>query len=564
MLRTLHIRNVILIDEVTIEFTEGMNILTGETGAGKSVLIESLGLALGERASHEIVREGADRAVVEATFDVSGNKTVRRLLEENGYESEDELIVRREVHMRGTSRAFLNDSPAPLSLVRSVGDHLVDLHGQHDHQTLLRPELHVHLLDESVGVETAPYRAGYQRLLELHGELRRARQEQQEIEARRDYIIFQLREIDSVDPQPEEDTKIETELRVLENAERIAEHSHAIRDALADRDGAARDLLIQARQHLDALAELDESLTVHRDECRSAVAVIDEIVRGVEAFQGDIEYSPQRIEQLRERLSLLSRLRKRHGGSLAAALEERERLRAELERAENMDERIAAKEQETESQRAVVAKLALALTEARRHAAAIVEKQVGETLRQLGIKHGVLEVRFGERHAAGDQLTLSMDGVERPATSHGVDEIEFYISTNVGESARPLSRTASGGEISRIMLALKTVLAKNERLPLLVFDEIDAGISGRIASKVGAVMRDLARYHQIIAITHLPQIAAMGTRHLLIEKYEDGGRVVTDVRNLDETGRVEEVARLMSGESVTESSRRMARELLEQ
>jgi len=564
MLRTLHIRNVILIDEVTIEFTEGMNILTGETGAGKSVLIESLGLALGERASHEIVREGADRAVVEATFDVSGNRAVQRLLEENGYESGPELLVRREVQARGTSRAFLNDSPAPLTLVRAVGDHLVDLHGQHDHQTLLRPELHVHLLDESVGVDTAPYRAGYGRLVELHAELRRAVTEQHEIEQRRDYIIFQLREIDSVDPQPEEDVKIETELRVLENAERIAEHAHAIRDALVHREGAARDLLIQARHHLESLVELDESLAVHRDECRSAVAVIDEIVRGVEAFQGEIEYSPKRIEQLRERLGLLSRLRKRHGGSLAAALEERDRLRAELERAENMDERIEAMRVAVEKQRAAVAKLAANLTAARRKAAAIVEQQVGETLRQLGIKHGVLEVRFGARSAGAEQVTLTIGGAERGATAHGVDDIEFYISTNVGESPRPLSRTASGGEISRIMLALKTVLAKNERLPLLVFDEIDAGISGRIASKVGAVMRDLARYHQIIAITHLPQIAAMGTRHLLIEKSEQRGRVVTDVRNLDEPGRVEEVARLMSGESVTESSRRMARELLEQ
>ena len=566
MLQTLYIRDYAIIDELTVEFSDGLNIITGETGAGKSILIDALRLILGYRAATGNVRTGCKKAVVEAFLSIEKNDAVHSLLQENGYDDGDELIIRREISARGSSRAFMNDSPAPLTLLRDVGDRLIDLHGQHDHQTLLRPETHGALLDVAGGLEgmVTEYAAAYARMKSLVREIEELTAREDDLRRKLEFHEFQLREISEVDPQPEEIAILERELKIRENSEQLFELVNELHEILNGDNNAVRDRLIQAESMISRLVDIDESFSSRREELESSIIVIEELARYLQSYSVDIEFEPTELEKMRERLMRLTGLRKKYGGSMSAVLEHRDAIQEEIALARNYDDEISTRRTELSEMRVSLGAMAARMSRARRKVAGTVEKSVVAILKELGIEKGSFKVDITQHPLSTDHVdAVIVDGEAFRASGNGLDSVEFFVSTNVGEGLKPLARTASGGEISRIMLAMKTILAKNDRLPLLIFDEIDTGVSGRIAQKVGTALKNLADYHQIIAITHLPQIAAMGEHHYVVAKSEKKGRTVTEIRKLHPDQQAAEVARLVSGETVTETSLKAAQELIE-
>lgn len=565
MLKSLYVKNFALIDEVQLELAAGLNILTGETGAGKSILLGALSLILGERASTDLVRQGADKAIVEGVFDVRENPYVRSALQRAEYEATEELIIRREITSRGTSRAFVNDSPAPLAMLKDLGDHLVDLHGQHEHQMLLRAETHVAFLDAAAGLDedARRYASAHAEVVAAFEALRELRARETQLRERQEFYRFQLGEIDAVAPRAGEDVEIQQELKILENAERIVALINELSGILSDGENNVYDRLNQAEECLEQLSGFDATFAEYRNECASALVSIGEIAKQLAHYNDGVEFSPQRVEEMRARLYALSGLRKKFGGTLDAVIEYRERIAEEIDLAGNFDEHMAELERDLEKRRTSAGLLADALSGKRAVAARAIEKSIEQKLKTLGIEKASFVVDMKRRAVDASSATaVRIDRTFYASSSAGMDAVEFFISTNVGEPPKPLAKVASGGEISRVMLALKSVLAQGSRLPMLVFDEIDTGISGRIASKVGSAMQKLGERHQIVAITHLPQIAATSHQHFVVEKAERNGRTTTTVRALDTDEHTREVAKLMSGERITESSLQMARELI--
>ncbi len=568
MLTSLYIKNYALIDELTADFSSGLVIITGETGAGKSIIIDALGLILGERASAEAVRSGADKAVVEAAFGVAGNKKLKAFFHAQTLEWADTLIVRREISLRGQSRSFVNDSPATLALLKEVGEMLVDLHGQHEHQSLLRKETHVDLLDEFGGLFgiVAGFQAGFAKLTDIGSRLASLKEREQQLREKKELYGFQIQEIDAVAPLHGEEDKLEAELKILENAEKLFAASGTLYELLYNGEQSARDLLATARNQMAALAGIDKQFEAAAKECASAEAIVGELGKFVQQYNARVEFNPERLENIRDRLGKLTLLKRKYGGSVDAVISHREKIGRDVDLAGNFEESLAAMEKEMEQQRRDCGVLAAKLSSKRQEAARKLDKAVVAELSKLGISNGNFRTTFSRNEADASfddgRWFAEAEGRKFRLNSNGCDEVEFFISTNKGEEPRPLTKVASGGEISRIMLALKSMLAKSDRLPVLIFDEIDVGVSGRVAQQVGMSLKALSSFHQVIAITHLPQIAALADAHYVVTKREDGGRARTTLRKLDLEERVREVAKLMSGAEVTESGLRSAKELM--
>lgn len=569
MLKSLSIRNYALISEIALDLSPGLVIITGETGAGKSIIIDALGLVLGARASAEEVRSGSDKAIVEAVFDVSGHKRVKMLCEENDVDCPDELVVRREVSAKGQSRCFISDSPVPLALQKQIGELLVDLHGQHEHQSLLRTEMHVGMLDDFGGLEgmVEEFSRSFQTLREKGRALDDLRQRERQLREKKEFYDFQIREIDAVAPRPGEEEDLERELKILENAERLFGSTGSIYELLYEGDKSIRDQLVLVRNQLLHLAEIDVRFKEAAGECESAEAVINELARFIQSYNARVEFSPDRLEDLRERLGRLALLKKKFGGTLDAVIAHREDIGKEVALAENFEGVIAQLQEESNAVQAECATLAQRLSAKRHEVSRRIEKGIVDELKHLGIQHGQFQVRITQVELENGEAPSPSVQVGRKRlrlNPRGYDTVEFLVSTNLGESPKPLVKVASGGEVSRIMLALKGILAKSDRLPLMVFDEIDVGVSGRIAQAVGLSLKDLSAFHQVIAITHLPQIAGLADVHFVVTKSEQKGRSTTSIRRLSLDEQVEEVARLMSGAEVTEAGLASARELMGQ
>jgi len=573
MLRTLYIKHYALIEEISVEFGRGLNILTGETGAGKSILIDALSLLLGDRASTEIIRKGSEKAIVEGTFAVSGISRVNSLLKDNEVESQDDLIVRREISIKGQNRCFLNDSPVSLALLKEVGDALVDLHGQHDHQALLHPETHIDFLDDFSGHEglLAEYRQSYQKLSALFSKKRDLREHEDRLKEKKDLYEFQMKEIDAVNPQVGEEETLEADLKILENAEKLNDLTSQLHQLLYDGESSVHDNLVQARKQIELLHKIDIAFADAAGEAKSAEIIVEELSKFIHTYNAKIEFNPQKLEQIRERLGQFSLLKKKYGGTLESLLEHRRKIGAEFSLAENFEKELAAIESAISYERKVCSDAAQKLTTKRRDAAKKIEKAIVASLGELGIasakfsvsvEHTLLvnNAKNGSPTAIDAFVRIGKESFE--ATPKGIDNVEFFLSTNVGEDVKPLVKVASGGEVSRVMLALKSALAQSDKVPLLIFDEIDVGVSGRIGQAVGLSLKKLSALHQIIAITHLPQIAGLADTHFAVEKIEDGKRTTTRLRKLEVDERVREVAKLMSGERVTEAGLKSAKELM--
>ncbi len=565
MIRSLLIKDYALIENIEIQFEKGLNIITGETGAGKSILIDAMSLLLGERASSEVVRKGSEKSIVEGIFDVKGNKKVRELLSANELENSEELIVRREISLKGTNRCFLNDTPVTLNLIKEVGNMLVDLHGQHEHQSLLRAETHIEMLDDfaNLGDELERFRTAYNKLNAYLREHKELKEKENLLLEKKELYEFQIKEIDAVGPQQDEEEKLEEELKILENSEKLLSIVSYIYENLYDAENSIQGRLADVKNKLNELSRIDKTFLEKLGECESAFALLNEVSLSIRSYKDKIDLEPKRLDEVRERLGALSMLKKKYGGSLKTIIEHRNKIGKDYDLVENFAEKVSELEKKINEVRKECGSTAKKLSQKRKLFSAIVKKEIEEALKYLGITHPVFEVNLENDKADGaSENYILVDDKKYKFNERGFDKIEFFVSTNIGEDPKPLIKVASGGEVSRIMLALKSILAKSDRLPILIFDEIDTGVSGRIAQKVGQALKSLASFHQIIAITHLPQIAGLAEHHFSIVKKKIAERVVSSIKKLNELERVNEVAKLISGEKITEASLNGARELM--
>ncbi len=566
MLKSLYIKNYALIDELTVEFDRGLSILTGETGAGKSIIIDALSMILGERADSGVVRNGSEKAVVEATFSITDLERLQQFLQENSYDEADELIIRREISVKSQSRCFINDTPSTIGVLKQVGDMLVDLHGQHEHQSLLRTETHIDMLDDfsNLNKVRSEFAKAYTRTNSIVREKETLQHKKQQIEEKRALYEYQLQEIGSVNPEKNEDEHLEHELHILEHSEQLATECHSLYEVLYDGEHSVIDRLGEATKHIESLHCIDDAFKQAKDEIDSACSIVDELANFVREYRSRIEFRPERLEEIRVRLGQLSMLKKKYGGTFETLLHHKELAEKELSLAENVDSELERLEKEYQQSVAVCATVAQTLSKQRQDGAKKLNKKIIETLSQLGIAKARFETSITQEYSdRTNTITLPIGSKRYSCSASGIDNVEFYISTNVGENPKPLVNVASGGEISRIMLALKMNLVNTTHVPLLIFDEIDVGISGRISQSVGQAMKELAKHHQVIAITHLPQIAGFADAHFVVEKKEEAKRAITSVRKLTKQERITEVARLMSGEAVTDAGLQSARELIE-
>ncbi|MCH7964668.1 MAG: DNA repair protein RecN [Bacteroidetes bacterium] len=563
MLKTFEVKDYALIDQINVEFGKGLNIITGETGAGKSILIDAMGLLLGERASTEVVRKGANKSIVEGIFDVEGNNKVKNLLGENEIDDYPELILRREISLKGANRCFVNDTPVSLSFIKEIGNLLVDLHGQHEHQSLLHTETHIDYLDEFGNYDDllTKYKNKYNELIKTEKELETLREREAILIEKKGIYAFQINEIDDVSPVEGEEEKLNGELKILENSEKLAELSSEVYQILYDADKSVHDSIVKVKNDLSKLAEIDKSYTESSNEAETVLALINDISSFIRSYESKIDLEPEHIEDVRKRLGSINMLKKKYGGTVHSVLEHRKKIGEEFELAENFSKRITDLNNKLNSIRIETGKLAKSISEKRKTESKKVRQGIEDSLKELGISHPNFRTEILNELAV-DNNFITVNGKSFRCSAKGIDKVEFFISTNQGEDPKPLAKVASGGEISRIMLSLKSTLAKNDKLPLLIFDEIDVGVSGRIAQKVGNVLKDLAKYHQIIAITHLPQIAGLADHHYVVEKRLKNRRVISLIKQLDAKERIVEVAKLISGEEITEASLKGAKQLM--
>ncbi len=568
MLRSLYIKNYALIEEITVKFDRGLSIITGETGAGKSVLMDAISMLIGERASADLIRRGEAKAVVEAEFDIALLKSIKKFLTSHEIDCEsDSILIRREINQKSAARAFINDTPVSIAILKELGAMLIDLHGQHEHQSLLHPERHIDFLDEYAML--MPERKKFQEQYDNFNALKKEHEDllvgRERIARERDFFEFQLNEIRLVDPKSGEDEVIERELSILENSEELRNLTAELHELLYESEDSVHLRLSKAKVSLERLRKIDSDFDEQLRELQSAVATVDELSHSLSQYQDTIEFQPQRLDELRKRQLALSRLKKKYGPTLEDVVSMHAKLEAQLGPEQNIDEQILSIENELRKIQERATAIAMKLSNARKIAATEFENRIVEELVQLGIENGKFRIDFTMEEAKDTEVTLiSLGGKNYEATKKGFDKVEFFISANKGEEPKPLVKVASGGEVSRIMLGLKTVLSSGDKIPLMIFDEIDTGISGRIAQKVGKAMMDLAKGHQIIAITHLGQIAAFAETHYLVEKSSKGEVTASALRILSKSEHEEEIARLISGSTVTGHSLEAARSLLKE
>lgn len=561
MLLELQIRNYALIDRLAVQFQPGLNVLTGETGAGKSIIIGALSLVLGGRADVDSVRSGAENAVVEARFTLT--PTAAEHCAALGLPCPDqELILSRRIERTGRSICHANGSPVTVAMLDTIGDRLVDLHGQHSHQLLLRPETHLEMLDAYGGLDDRRTRLAelWQKLTEHQHRLTRLSSTVAERRDRRELLQYHWQELADAGIRPNEAAELEAERQLLETAARRYELAAALAAVLSEQEGSIAELIGRAERPLNELAQLDPSLKELATALTTAGSIIDDVWRTTIAYRDAIEFSPERMDAVNSRLFLLERLARKHSTSPAELPALVERLAAELESIDADDSAITLLQQEIERLRTEYCAAAVELSRLRQRAARSLTKQLAAELAELGMAAGRLTVALTQTEdATGD---CRCDGRQLRGGPTGIDTAEFLFSANPGEELRPLRKIASGGELSRIMLALKGALDSADPVPVLVFDEVDAGIGGAVADTVGARLSRLARTHQVICITHLPQIACYGHSHFRVRKLSRSGRQVTTIERLDDEQRIEELARMTAGAAVSRASLAHARELL--
>ncbi len=573
MLSELRINNFVLIESEEIKYGDGLNVITGETGAGKSIILDALNMVLGERASSDLIRQGKDQATVEAVFDLNlGSPYYRRLekvFEESGLELEETLILKRNLNSNGKNRCFVNNSSTTLKTLNEIGNLVVDIHGQHEHQTLLNPKMYLSILDAFGGLEKEreEIRQAYEAWKEVQKQFQDLVEQEREKNRLLDQLKFQVEEIDCANLRAGEEEELGNERRKLRNFEMLNRNCSSILGALdaEDGEGGVLSLVGKIQQWLELLAEADPQFVESRGLADSAVYSLEEIGKSVRDYHSNLEDTPGRLEEIEGRLALLKDLKKKYGNTIEDVQSFLEDSRKSLERLQNYEEEKAAFEAKFKELSRKLGKLATELSRKRRKVAKQLSGEITLELRQLGMEAARFEAEVSVMDLTANPNARRIEYPEddqSPITSQGWDTLQFKISTNVGEPLKTLKQVASGGEISRMMLAIKAILARVDAVDTMIFDEIDSGIGGKTAHVVGGKIKNLSKERQVICITHLPPIASKADHHILIEKGTDGETTSVKVKELNADGRREELARML-GTGTTEESLRLAEEMLQ-
>jgi len=556
MLLELHIKDIAIIDDLHITFGPGLNILTGETGAGKSIIIDAVKLLLGDRATSDLIRGSREEATVEALFDSSSIKGVARFMEMAGFTLEDTLLIKRTLSRTGKNRVFINGSIATLGVLVEVGKGLIDIYGQHDYQSLIRAVEHIDYLDTFGGLMSLRDEVGglYRELLLLEGELNTLMAGAKELAERQELLTFQSKEIETAGLKVGEDEGLKRERDRLVNAERLFRLTTTGHEVIYSSSGSVIERIGQVINGLKEALKFDETLLPSVETLQSLIYQLEDVANTLRGYSEGLTPDPGRLEEVEERLALIGGLKKKYGATIQEILERKVTIDKELEGIVHRDERVEGLKERVEGLRVKALNLAEGLSRKREEIALRLKKRVEEELATLGMERSVFEVRI--------EGIMAKDGSPR-LTEKGIDRVEFYISPNVGEEPKPLVKIASGGELSRIMLALKGIIAGSYGVPTLIFDEVDAGIGGGVAEVVGRRLKDVSRGHQVLCITHLPQIAVYADAHYLVSKEVKGGKTSAKIKGVKGEERVLEVSRMLGGMKITDKTVEHAREMLE-
>ena len=565
MLKSLRIRNFAIVENLEVEFYSNLNVLTGATGAGKSIIIGALNLALGERASLEMIRTGAESAIVEAIFEIKLKSLIEKLLSELGIiYPENQLIIRRELSSKGVSRCFLNDRLVTLANLKIIGDQLADLHGQHEHQSLLNPEEHLRYLDNYAEAKDLLRRVSdsYYKLKKKLEDLEELKRIDKISKEKKELYQFQLKEILSANLSAGEEEELSSEKIILENAETLFQIASLIFHELYEKDESILERLSGLRKDLEKGGEYDLRLKEHIEALNSATLQLDETSRFLQGYKDSLNFEPERLEKIRERLNLINTLKKKYGQTVSEVLDYADKIKTELDKIENRDELIQKTDTEINDLKQILKKDALLLSSKRKEKGVELARKIKKELSFLGMEKCDFETKIFCREA--EDGLLQLEGKRYYVDEKGLDQVEFYVSPNPGEEMKPLAKIASGGEISRIMLALKSVLAKSDQVPSMIFDEVDVGIGGEMAEAVGKRMKTLSANHQIICITHLQQIASQADYHFKVYKEVSKNRTITKIKLLSRDERIKEIARMMAGKKISDLTLEHAAEMIEE
>jgi DNA repair protein RecN (Recombination protein N) len=562
MIKELRIKNFAIIENLAVSFEKGLNVLTGETGAGKSIILDALNLLLGGRADTDSIRSGESIAFVEAVFEVIDPITLA-MIKDSGIEMDsDELLIKRQISNTGKNRCLLNDSPVTVSTLAKIGDRLVDLHGQHDHQTLLHPEAHVDLVDlygktqnsrEEFSQNFSDYQAQKKKLQNMN-------MDEQERLQKEEFLRFQLSEIEGAGLSEEEEEEIKAESNKLKHAEKIRAGLQKSQLLLTDESGSILEKLAKVLKELESVLNIDPDLAETVERSRSAFYELEEVKESLRGYDRSLEFNPNRLEEIEDRLAEINGLKRKYGTTIPEILNRRNKIAEELEQLNSNEENRKALEEALKQQEQVISKLAIELAEKRETSSQKLTHSIEKELKELSMGNVQFGVRF-DYPADSDGFILFRNDNMKP-TPTGLGTLEFLFSPNPGEELRPLAKIASGGELSRVMLALKSILNDQDTVPVMIFDEVDTGIGGSVADKVGVKLQKVAKTKQVFCITHLPQIAGMASSHFRIEKEIKGKRTRSSIRQLEYEERVEELARMSSGETISNASLEHAREML--
>jgi len=562
MLKEIKIQNFAIIENLAVSFESGLNVMTGETGAGKSIIIDALNLLLGDRADTDSIRTGETTALVEGLFQISNEDTLA-MVQEIGIETTDgELHIKRQISNSGKNRCFLNDSQITVSTLSKIGNRLVDLHGQHDHQTLLHPEIHVDLLD--LFGKSKQNRDAFVKEFEEYQNLVKTLQslntDEEERLQREEFLNFQISEIDATNLSENEEEELKTEKNKLRHSEKIRSALKQSQALMSEQNGSILESLRQILKDLEPLVEVDKGLKTPFQRSQSAFYELEEVDDALRTHDRSLDFNPEKLEGIEDRLAEINGLKRKYGSDVSEILAKRDQFAAELEQLAGNEENMKKLSEEIIKREKVIANLAIELADKREAGAKSLKQGVEKELKELNMNG----VRFGVdfNYPTDSEGFVEYNKIKMKPTLIGLGTLEFLFSPNAGENLRPLAKIASGGELSRIMLALKSILNKQDTVPVMIFDEVDTGIGGRVAEKVGEKLKKVSKNKQVFCITHLPQIAGMASTHYRVEKKVEEKRTRSGIRKLELEERVEELARMSSGEKITKASLQHARELI--
>jgi DNA repair protein RecN (Recombination protein N) len=557
MLNDLSIKNFAIIDELHVSFGDGLNVISGETGAGKSIIIGAVSLLLGDRATAEMIRTQADSATVEALFDISSNDVLREKIASMGFAAGDELIIRRVISRTGKNKALINGQMATLANLSAISESLINICGQHEHQLILSAESHVDILDEfgSCLPLRASYAEAYNQYQQMKAQMAKLQELRRSREEKTQLIKFQLKEIVDINPQADEDVTLSNEKKVLANAQKLTDYANRAYDLLYGEQNSVCEKLKDVRNQIKEIKIIDANLKLAETDIEGNFIALQEAALSLRDYGKNIFYDPARLQAIDERLEMIGRLKRKHGGSLESVLVKKLEMEEELRHVFSVEEELEKLIKEEVVIKADLAQKALKLSQARAQAAAKLKEAVDNEIHALNMRHAAFSVNFRKNFAAEDKAAASFG-------PKGADEIEFYLTANVGEEPKPLNKIASGGELSRIVLALKNVLSRTGSVATIVFDEVDSGIGGATAEIVGRKLKEVSANHQVVCITHLPQIACFGGSHFRVAKEVAGGRTATTVEMLTDEQKIEEISRMLGGVDLTQTTREHAREML--